>query len=281
MCGFSLGSFIFNFVSGYLVNPENSKPYLVIVNGEQQRYFEEPVASNVPFMLKILAICYSVISAIGVLLIENFKIKEDKNTNSVKLKKAFKTIQFYQLLIGASLTITSGLFVNASFKTIGLMHSISDKFLIFVGSVGSVSSSFSKIFWGYLFDKISYKKTYGIMVSIQIALCFTFPYVWEYKYLLGLWVLLLLFCYGGHFSLLGPICVKLYGKKIGFKMYTAVILSLALASLIVYLIQSLFLSYLGYNNMFTVISLLSFCSLVSTMFFSESFRTSSKEIPLL
>jgi len=59
---FGFGSFIFNFVATWIVNPSNDKP------GEDG-YFTKEVYEKVPGMFVILGICYFVLGTAGTLLI--------------------------------------------------------------------------------------------------------------------------------------------------------------------------------------------------------------------
>jgi hypothetical protein len=76
---FALGAFFFNFIATGIVNPDNKKPVVYIVNGVKEKFFEKDVAENVPKMFLILASIYLVIISIGILLIEDIDIKPPVN----------------------------------------------------------------------------------------------------------------------------------------------------------------------------------------------------------
>lgn len=65
LCGFGIGSLMFNFLTTILVNPDNST-----VNPKTGLYDQE-VAKNVPKMLQILCICWISLAASGIGMLKN------------------------------------------------------------------------------------------------------------------------------------------------------------------------------------------------------------------
>lgn len=65
LAGFGFGAFTFNYVSSALVNPDG-------IEGDHGHYPKE-VADRVPFMIKILSLCWLGLSIIGILMIFPFK----------------------------------------------------------------------------------------------------------------------------------------------------------------------------------------------------------------
>jgi MFS family permease len=66
VAGYGFGSFMFNFIAIALVNPDNITPGIKI---DGAKYFVESVYSNVPFMFRILSLCYLILGLIGVFLV--------------------------------------------------------------------------------------------------------------------------------------------------------------------------------------------------------------------
>lgn len=183
--------------------------------------------------------------------------------------QVFKTRQFYQIFFATMFSGTAGMFAVASFKTIGLEYGYDDSFLTIVGSVGSIMNGSNRPFWGYLFDKKSYRFAYMTILLVQIALCFTFPVVNQYQIAFLIWIILLYSCSGGHFTQLAPIAVRVFGKETGVKVYGYFILGMGLASLSVYFIQTYVILFVDKNTFFYILGGLSICSLISNCLFSE------------
>lgn len=59
-----------------------------------------------------------------------------------------------------------GLFMMNSFKTYGFQKINDDKFLTLVGSLAALSNGGGRFLWGYVYDKLHFYKTYGIMLCL-------------------------------------------------------------------------------------------------------------------
>lgn len=270
ICAFGLGSFFFNFVASFTANPNDEKPQSYEVNGGNDKFFDETVALNIPSMFRVLGFCYLAVTILALFLIKDSELKEENNIEGeVSLKSCFESSQFYQICFGILFSGTAGLFFVASFKTIGLQLLYDDAFLTIVGSIGSIFNGTSRIFWGILIDKTSFKKVYSYILITQIFLCATFHFICKIDYLFLIWNAILFACLGGNYTLLPPIAIKLYGKINGVRIYAFFICSMGLASIFVYFIQLYVVRFLGYDYLFFVLSGISFCPLISNIFFEE------------
>lgn len=72
--GYGFGSFIFSFLSTYLVNPNDEQPSIYDKKNDVT-YFDEKVASRTPMMLRILAIIWLFHVLFGALTIRRPKIE--------------------------------------------------------------------------------------------------------------------------------------------------------------------------------------------------------------
>jgi len=102
------------------------------------------------------------------------------------------------------LSIFYGFFMVNNFKTYpeNTDHPAlnDDHYLTSVGSAASVFNA-SRFIWSGALDRFSYKKVYGVLLTIQIVTSATIPLISDSKVLYAMWVCLALFCEGGHFSL--------------------------------------------------------------------------------
>lgn len=112
----------------------------------------------------------------------------------------------------------SGYFTVNNFKSYGQARGINDdQYFALLGAVAAFCSSI-RFIWSTLTDYFSYKTVYGILVSIQVVLDCTIPFVASSKGLFAIWVSLILFTEGGHFTLLPNVVNKIYGDK-GTSLY--------------------------------------------------------------
>jgi hypothetical protein len=316
---FAFGSFIFNFVASYVVNPENKKPKIEKTFGDvTDKYFEREIAENVPTMFIVLGSIYAFIIVCALFMIQDIKLKptsssllpdEDsdhdeqateggankkgeykksnplekvdaksnqinKGSNHITFVEALKTRNFYLIFFTTMFAGTAGMFSIASFKVIGLEYGYNDTFLTVVGSLGSVMNGTNRPFWGWLFDKKSYRLTYVLLCIIEVIVCFTFPLISGFQVPFLIWLCILFSCSGGTITQLAPISVKLYGKDVGFRVYALLFLSNGFASMSVFFIQTYITLYLDRVKIFYVIGGLSAGALIIISFFKEIKHTS-------
>ena len=69
--GVGMGTFVFNLLSTYLVNPNSE-------NADVNGLFDSDVANNVPYMIRILVACWASLGVVGITLIFPFKPETQK-----------------------------------------------------------------------------------------------------------------------------------------------------------------------------------------------------------
>ena len=102
------------------------------------------------------------------------------------------------------------MFVFNTFKSFGMYHINSDNFLTIVGSVGSVFSG-TRFLFSYLIDLYSYKFSYAIVLTINILFGFTLVLVCDNKVLYLIWISMLSWASGAHFTLIPTVIAKIFG----------------------------------------------------------------------
>lgn len=102
------------------------------------------------------------------------------------------------------------MFIFNTFKNFGMEHINSDNFLTIVGSVGSVFSG-TRFVFSYLIDRYSYKLSYSIVLSINILFGFTLVLVCNNRALYLIWISMLSWASGAHFTLIPTVIAKIFG----------------------------------------------------------------------
>lgn len=102
------------------------------------------------------------------------------------------------------------MFIFNTFKNFGMQHINSDNFLTIVGSVGSVFSG-TRFVFSYLIDRFSYKLSYSIVLSINILFGFTLVLVCNNRALYLIWISMLSWASGAHFTLIPTVIAKIFG----------------------------------------------------------------------
>ena len=109
-----------------------------------------------------------------------------------------------------TLSIFIGMFIFNTFKNFGMQHINSDNFLTIVGSVASVFSG-TRFIFSYLIDRYSYKLSYAIVLTINILFGFTLVLVCNNKILYLIWISMLSWASGAHFTLIPTVIAKIFG----------------------------------------------------------------------
>lgn len=108
-------------------------------------------------------------------------------------------------------------FINTLEKAYGQRFISDDHFLAFVGSIASIFNAGGRLFWGYLYDKTSFRVCLNILSGVLSILMFTFELA-EYsqsKLLFFVWVVSIFFSFSGIFVIFPTACAqcKLYHSR--------------------------------------------------------------------
>ena len=106
-----------------------------------------------------------------------------------------------------------------------------------------------RFFWSWLIDHYSFKFSYTIILVMQILLCFTFEYVKEYKVGFFIWVCLLIWTEGGHFTNLPTVCSKIFGDQAAM-VYGIAFSFCGLTNLLAIILIKFTLKHLGFAFFF-------------------------------
>ena len=135
-----------------------------------------------------------------------------------------------------------------------------DNYLAMLGSIAAVCNAI-RFIWSSALDVAPYKLVYGSLLIMQVILDFTISLVSSNKTLYALWVSLILFCEGGHFTLVPNVLKKIYGEKATF-LYGIMFSYTGVCSALMMILEAAFVSHTvrSYNIIFAVSGLLSLCS---------------------
>ena len=207
VAGFGAGSFIFNYVM-------------------------KALGFNVPLMFVIIGIIYLAMILVGALTLinppEGWKpegwtpapASADKGVSGLEFnrKSMVKLPQFWMLWLAFILSAICGLMTIGAYKDFaksfppGPINEIT--YIATVGAFAALFNGLGRIAWGFLSDKISYKRSMMIMFTFQgifmIIFFFTAGSIVSYL----VFVCLIYFCFGGNFSMFPTATSDLFGVKI-------------------------------------------------------------------
>ena len=112
------------------------------------------------------------------------------------------------------MSLSSGVFAITNFKAFALAldKNSNDHTLALIGSLGSMCNAI-RFLWSWATDYYSYKLVYGILLTVQILFNCTLKFIATNEVLFGFWISVLLFCEGGHFTLVPNVLKKLFGSN--------------------------------------------------------------------
>lgn len=133
----------------------------------------------------------------------------------------------------------------------------------------SLCNGGGRIIWGNLYDRFSFKKVYGFLLSLQLALASSIYYVSLNKSLFFIWSCLSLICGGGHFALFPALCLKEAGVTDGTRIYPYVYLAFPFSNFIQFGIVLFFKSHIDWDGIFWIDVGLTILAGVLMIFFKE------------
>lgn len=188
-----------------------------------------------------------------------FDEEEDTTWNMMKSRQ-FMLIYLMNFLSFFLTTYT----VN-TFKVYGLDHGMTDSYLSVVGSVGAGANSLLFI-WSGALDKYSYKLVYGILLAVQFVFGMFIVTFKSDKYLFAFCYCMILFCGGGHSTLVPNIMKQIFGKK-ATVLYGFAFSFTGMISVVMILVQIWFLKEGSFYIFFLTGSAMSALSFIILIFF--------------
>jgi OFA family oxalate/formate antiporter-like MFS transporter len=234
VAGFGAGAFIFNLIIKAFINPNALQADFVNLVDNKSYFTQTSVLDRVPYIFLILGFIYLIMTVGGSFLLQNppegwlpegYSPPVVKNESGEVIDTEFtreETIrkpQFWMLWGMFILTAAAGLFTIGNYKVFGQepgnLTSLADKdgFLTLMGSIAALFNGLGRIAWGFLADKIGYKKTMYSMFGTQAVLMLILPWVGGSAALFFIVVNLIYFCFGGNFSLYPTATADTFGVK--------------------------------------------------------------------
>ena len=214
--GFGFGTTAFNLVATNLINPDNRK---ATDKHDGQKYFSRSIADNLPETLRILALCYLIISIIGILLLGKIRTKQNDSEKMVITEDecpdvitGIKTNKFWVLFVLGIFSNIPGLYVATAYKTFGTSRINNDDFLALTGSLGALFNGSFRYVWPQIMDKSTFKRTISVLLCIMCPLLMSFYYISTIKPLFLIWVCGIYACEGGLATLFPSVIAKCFGK---------------------------------------------------------------------
>jgi len=263
-----------------VIEPEVIKPEVIepanCTDSGSEIYFTNPdVLDRVPLMFVILGIIYAVMGFIAVLLISEPKGElieddesEDKDIPKIDQNKAdrinlsprqvLKTKWFYQIWTGFfGLTLTNAIIAIYS-KTFGLTFINDDHFYSVVAVFQNILNGFSRIFWGFSYDRFGFKKCFSLICVVVCLTILTLPLLpglgdgQGSRVCYGVWMCLLYSTCPGIYAIIAAEVSQAFGP-LHYQANFGLLFTQNIAySLVIIIITKGMFTTLGYSGMFFV-----------------------------
>ena len=146
------------------------------------------------------------------LIEEMNKIMEKERMEAPTNLQMCLTKPFILLYIMNMFSIVSSFFALNNFKKYGQYNGLTNEnYLAWLGSLASIFNAL-RFLWSSMTDYYSYKMIYTILLCMQIVLNCTVQRTTDSAALYMIWISLMLFCQGGHFTLVPNVLKKIYGS---------------------------------------------------------------------
>ena len=188
---FGLSSFIFTSLGDYLINPDNKNK-----EKEDNKYYSEEISERFLIYVKVFIICIIIMGTLSCILcfpfkeetskennnLENSEINKDQSTidnltpetdenDELTLKESILSLDFFLCLTVAACTLIYGFLLSNTYRNFG-SNSLRnyETALKYLSKAFTLLNTFSRLVWGFIFDKTGFKILY-IIVCINQLIC--------------------------------------------------------------------------------------------------------------
>ena len=186
----------------------------------------------------------------------------------------FYSIRFWQFFFSLMLCHFSPTFFTYTFKTYGMDSQthppINDITLTWAASLGAgVVNGVSRIFFGWLMDKVSFKKIYGFLTCVALVnACVQYWAAW-YPMLYFTCILVNYMYIGGCFAIMPTQVQNVFGLKQGPQIYVWVLLGSTLTAVLCLLATHFLIEMLSFAMVFYIGAMLEVVVLINLVFFFD------------
>ncbi|XP_062522055.1 uncharacterized protein LOC134196850 [Corticium candelabrum] len=305
--GFGAGAFVFDQVQTAFINPHNVRATTNLPESTEKYFDDEDVLHRTRLCFLLLGGIYFIIQIVGCLFLFDPKEEhrpssystaldesdsesvtertvfnggdedsveyEENSTEAIdqqmglRPRQLFQQVSFYVLWFMFLCNGLAVVFISTLFKAFGLTFINNDHFLADAGAVAAPFNAVSRIFWGYMADRFSFRIAMISMTCLMTALLLSF----EGTTLVGkpmffIWVCLLFFCIGGNFSLF-PAATARFGKSYFTTNYGLVFTSQVVAGPIGALLSTTLSGAIGWTGIWFLAASLSFLGTTFAFFY--------------
>jgi MFS family permease len=135
-------------------------------------------------------------------------------------------------------------------RDFGNINGVKQISLYIAGLLFNLINGLSRLFWGFLLDKLKFKKLMFLITILEIIVGFSLYFIVKIEVIYIIELLLVAICIGGSLSILSPTFVEIYGLFLGPEIYGLTGISISLSGLLGPVLISLMAKF-EYNYLYT------------------------------
>jgi hypothetical protein len=166
-------------------------------------------------------------------------------TGILHAMKSFKFLNCF-FLIFLSLGLIYMITVN--FKNYGITKIGDDQYITWVGSIATLVNGVTRPLWGYIYDKIGFKKMMAVMIGAEIVICATYCTFADNKIIFLLWNVFIFTFLGAHYVIFPPMVTEAFGLDLGAKILGYMYFSLSFTVFLNFLLLHFLQDLIGFSG---------------------------------
>jgi len=126
--------------------------------------------------------------------------------------------------------------ISVNYKTYMKVEYTDDRFLTIIGACGAIACSLSRLIWGNVLEKETFKPIYYCLAILNCVLAFSIIYLRHIKEAYFIYVVLSYIVYGGHLGIFPAVASTVFGIRYGPQIYGILFFAFPVSNFIQYLL---------------------------------------------
>jgi MFS family permease len=260
---YSLGAIPFGLLFTFLANPSNERANSI---DNLEKMFSPDVARRVPMTIQWTTVLYSIVLLIGLLLTPRKwdSSKSEQSESTLTFTYMIKSLKVWNLFLMMFLGMLVNYYMMFLYKVFGMIHINDDHYISYVGAISFFFASVSRVLFGILLDKYSWKIIVGITYGLLALLYTSFVVCLWSKALFALYVISMNFLSSAIYISLLIISERTFPKDKW--IFTYISLSFILVLGFIYASEAFVFPLIGPENMFFIMGALTIIVFFQALF---------------
>lgn len=177
---------------------------------------------------------------------------EEYIANCTSVSAGLKSSQFLLALYMFTSSTLLDYTVLLMYKELGNRYGYDDAFLTTIGSIIGLCNATGRLFWGYIMQKIPFKKVYITVIIGQMLFFMLIFIIGKYRYMFAGCMIMCILFVCANFPVFPCYCAEVFGDRLASQLYGFLTSSFTFAALI-FNGLNLIIPWIGYNCLIYII----------------------------